>query len=186
VHCFIFGLCLRRGIAMSAQTNELLVASESSDNEAVTHKSRARKLGFVGAGLLAAAGLVGIGYKLGASSTSVHADVAALEESLEISPPGKMCSKVNEECGGTKCCKLTGYKCYNKNHVQRLREGLPLQWSDTAATIRQVDLRPPGLLDPLEARGTGAVCLGSVSLLLRGLHDEPGPAQGTDARTRVG
>jgi hypothetical protein len=100
---------------MSAQTNELLVASESSDNEAVTHKSRARKLGFVGAGLLAAAGLVGIGYKLGASSTSVHADVAALEESLEISPPGKMCSKVNEECGGTKCCKLTGYKCYNKN-----------------------------------------------------------------------
>jgi hypothetical protein len=100
---------------MSAQTKELLVASESSENEAIVPKSRARKVGLLGAGLLAAAGLVGVGYKLGASSTSIHADVTALEESLEVAPPAKMCSKTNEECGGTKCCKLTGYKCYNKN-----------------------------------------------------------------------
>merc|ERR1712039_926497 len=99
------------------QRNELLVDSEgSSEVETVSRTRWARKAGILGVGLLVAVGLVGVGYTLGSSAAvSSSADVAAVQESIEVKPAAKTCSKVGEECGGTKCCKLTGYECYNKN-----------------------------------------------------------------------
>jgi hypothetical protein len=99
------------------QRNELLEDSEgSSEVESVSRTRWARKAGILGVGLLVAVGLVGVGYTLGSSAAaSSRVDVEAVQESVEVKPSAKVCSKTGEECGGTKCCKLTGYECYNKN-----------------------------------------------------------------------
>jgi hypothetical protein len=74
----------------------------------------------LGAAVCSAAVLLGV---VGVATWSTHLAphqaisrvVGETSEKIEVSPVGKQCSKVSEDCSQTKCCQVTGYKCFHVN-----------------------------------------------------------------------
>jgi hypothetical protein len=50
-----------------------------------------------------------------ASRQAMSGKIGETSDKLEISPIGKKCSKASEDCSQTKCCEVSGYKCFRVN-----------------------------------------------------------------------
>jgi hypothetical protein len=132
-------------------------SKDSSDTELTVRRPNfwARKVGIAGLVFLVAVAFVGAGVKVFERSHSAPvgdgAALATVQELIEVKPPGKTCSKVGEECGGTRCCILTGYECYNKNSTfNGCAKECPSDSTDGWTCNRPQSLIPtkPGSVEP--------------------------------------
>jgi len=82
--------------------------------------------------------------------------MAEATELIEVFPPIEKCSKAGEMCSATKCCTISGYKCYQKNSKWAgcLKECPPKKGSWTCD--RPADLVPWKPSTPAE--GTTLFC----------------------------